>query len=189
MNPGPDPHKLMIRLVGVVVGILWLMFYPSFSLAKSHPDSYQSDEDTVVSERDEKIDSFLGDLEKYADHPEKALEDLRVWSQEHNEEEKGKLEKSEKLTNEQVKVFFGGWMSFFVVVFALFMLKFGFNIINDSLIFLIATVKNFMPWLRTTGTDFMEKYLPPPETLSKDETTEESKTKQKSNPSTILKPE
>ena len=170
-----DPYKILIRLAGVVIGVCCLMFFPSHIMAKALPVSYQSDEDTATSERDEKIDSFLGNLDKYKDNPEEALEDLKAWTLGQNEEEKGNFEESEERRYEQIKVFFGGWTSFFVVVITLFLLKLGFNIFRDSLIFLIAKVKNFIPWLRMAGTDFMEKYLPPPETLSEDEGIRENK--------------
>ena len=79
-----DPYKFLIRLAGVVIGICCLMFFHSLTMAKVLPVSYQSGEDTAIFERDEKIDSFLGDLDKYKDNPEEALEDLKTWTKEQN---------------------------------------------------------------------------------------------------------
>lgn len=89
------------------MGICCLMFYPSLTMAKALPVSYQSDEDTATSERDDKIDSFLGDLDKYKDNPEEALEDLKAWSKEQNEKEKDEYEKNQEQTNKQISVFLG----------------------------------------------------------------------------------
>ena len=173
------------------MGICCLMFYLSLTMAKALPVSYQSDEDTATSERDDKIDSFLGDLDKYKDNPEEALEDLKAWSKEQNEKEKDEYEENQEQTNKQISVFFGGWTILFVILTALYLFKFGFNIFTDSLRFLVNKItgrQNLMDVLKAVGTYLMVKYLPPPETPSEDETRERNKTKQKVSPSKTSKP-
>ena len=185
-----DPYKILIRLAGVVIGVCCLMFFPSHIMAKALPVSYQSDEDTATSERDGKIDSFLGDLDKYKDNPEEALEDLKAWTQEQNEKEKDEYEENQEQTNKSVSVFFGGWAIFFIILTALYLFKFGLNIVTDSLRFLVDKItgrQNLLDLLRAVGAYLMVKYPPPPETPSEDETRERHKTKQKVSPSKTSK--
>jgi hypothetical protein len=181
VNSITSSFKFFILLTGFSVGVYCFMVHPSTVMAGTLPVSLLSDEDTDTSEMNEKIDSFLDNLEKYAEDPDKALDELKAWTEEQNQKEKENAKGKLKSKNEQVKVFFGGWASFFAVVITLFLLKFGFNIFRDSLIFIIAKVKNFMPWFRTAGTYFMGNYLPPSETRSEDEIEDEETIAQKNS--------
>lgn len=152
MLSGSGPHKLLIRIAGVVLGVCCLIVLPSLLIAQGLPVSYASDEDSAPSEMDEKVDSFLDDLEKYADNPEKAMDDLKAWTEEQDQNKKEKSEGILKGKNEQIKVFFGGWMVFFAIVISLFLLKFAFNILCDFLRFLaqkMMEMKDFLLRLKS----------------------------------------
>lgn len=169
---GLNPKIFLIRFAGVVLGVCCFLVLPSLSIAQGLPVSYASDEDPAPSETDDKIDSFLNDLEKYADNPEEAMDDLKAWTEEQDQKEKEKSEGILKGKNEQIKVFFGGWMVFFAIVISLFLLKYAFNILRDSLRFLVqkmVEMKDLMPRLKAACIDFTKKYLPPPEARIEDE--------------------
>jgi ribosomal protein L9 len=167
MFSGYNSSIFSIRFAGVVVKVCCLMFYPSLSIAQALPALYLSDENPASSEMDGYTDSFLDNLEYYKDHPEEALGDLKAWTEEQNQKEKEKSEENLARKNEQVKVFFGGWMSFFTIVIVLYLLKFAFNIFRDSLRFVVKEMiemKRFLPQLKMACGYVMKKYLLPQET-------------------------
>lgn len=181
---------ISIRFAAVVVQVCCLILYPSFSIAQVLPASYSSDENPPFSETDEYMDSFLDNLDYYKDHPEEALDDLKAWTEEKNQAEKEKSEVVLAQKNEQIKVFFGSWMGFFVIVFALFLLKFAFNIFRSSLRFLIKAMiemKRFLPQLKMACSYVMKKYLLPQEASIEDDEEELENTEPQDSPSNISK--
>lgn len=190
MLAGYNLSIFSIRFAAVVVKVWCLMFYPSFSIAQALPVSYLSDENSASSEMDEHTDSFLDNLEYYKDHPEEALDDLKAWNDEQNQKESKKSEETIALKNEQVRVFFGGWMGFFAIVIALFLLKFAFNIFRDSLRFLVREMiemKRFLPQLKTACGYVIKKYLLPDKAHIEDEGEEIEDIERQDSPSKTSK--
>ena len=85
-----------------------------------------------VKGMEEEADSFLNKLDQHADNPEAALDELDGWLKQQREEKERQSDKTMDFRIFQTKVFFGGWMTFFIILAVLFALKFGFNIIRDS---------------------------------------------------------